>query len=96
MVEGKSTDIACIPAYTLLKQQQASVTASPMIYLTLHAVLNMCFGNMSRKQSKLLMRVKYGCSTHLEPRHNVKVLLHISAKHLIDGTAAPHTYQLWR
>lgn len=42
------------------------------------------------------MRVKCGCNTHLEPRHDVKVLLHVSAEHLIDGTVAPHAYQLWR
>jgi len=42
------------------------------------------------------MRVTWRCSTYLEPRHNVKVLLHVSAKHLIDGTVAPHAYQLWR
>ena len=35
-------------------------------------------------------------STDLEPRHDVKVLLHVSAEHLIDGTIAPHAHQLWR
>lgn len=55
----------------------------------------MCLVLILSNQSGLWMRFMWRCSTYLEPRYDVKVLLHVSAKHLIDGTVTPHAYQLW-
>ena len=49
----------------------------------------------SHESAEHMARRRQCTRAHLKSGDDVKVLLHVSAKNLVDGTGAPHADNLW-
>lgn len=52
-------------------------------------------GDGSHVSAEDVAKRKHCAQANLEPGDNVKVLFHVGAQNLVDGTGSPHTDGLW-